>query len=157
MKCTKALKAWDGGGKVLWFWESTAFNSICGEMCAIKQLGSTSHTRRNAAGLQITGRKGTLPGLRGLSFQSWKAHKTTASIFLTSVHFRTESCFVLDHDKIRQLLVSQSLTVSFMMPNVFWVLFLYHGEPDSQATIEAKAFLLKAKTIYCRWLCLTVF
>ena len=44
-----------------------------------------------------------------------------------------------------------------MMPNVFWVLVLYHGEPELQATIEAKAFLLKAKTIYCRWLCLTVF
>ena len=67
----------------------------------------------NAAGLQIIGRKGTLPGLWGLSFQSWKIHKTAASIFLTSVHFRTESCFVLDHDKIRQLLVSQSLTVIY--------------------------------------------
>lgn len=67
----------------------------------------------NAAGLQIIGRKGTLPGLWGLSFQSWKVHKTTASIFLTSVHVRTESCFVLDHDKIRQLLVSQSLTVIY--------------------------------------------
>lgn len=39
------------------------------------------------------------------------------------------------------------------MLNIFQVLVLYHGEPD----LGAKAFLQKAQTIYCKWLCLTIF
>lgn len=113
MKCTKALKAWDGGekeccgsGEALPSTPSV-WRDVCHQTAGI----NLSHQEENAAGLQITGRKGTLPGLRGLSFQSWKAHKTTASIFLTSVHFRTESCLFWIMIKYRHL-VSQSLTVS---------------------------------------------